>query len=279
MKNFDRRIVFRFDIDTHVCIRDGVSALIQLASKYNVHFNFFLNTGRAISFWSSLKSLLDKHNKSDTAPHLSAFQKLGFYEYLYTALINPKLISYKAQILTLLESNHEVGLHGGKNHELWAKKIHYMDFQSINNELKEALSLIHKIKPDYNIEGFASPCWQNTEILNDVLIALGFRYAADIHTLDHNLPIQYYKTLPCIPTNLTGEPGGIAYFEYCRAKRMTDQEIIDDFFSKIMNQKNFSVVYDHPYFVGKYEIPLLEKLIVLSREKGFTITTLGNILQ
>jgi len=154
-----------------------------------------------------------------------------------------------------------------------------MDFQSINNELKEALSLIHKIKPDYNIEGFASPCWQNTEILNDVLIALGFRYAADIHTLDHNLPIQYYKTLPCIPTNLTGEPGGIAYFEYCRAKRMTDQEIIDDFFSKIMNQKNFSVVYDHPYFVGKYEIPLLEKLIVLSREKGFTITTLGNILQ
>lgn len=278
MKKDDKRIVFRFDIDTHVCIRDGVPALMQLASKYNVHFNFFLNTGKAVSFWDSLKNFWGNSTEPESAPHLSALQKLGFYDYLYAALINPKLISYKAQILTLLESDHEVGLHGGKNHELWAKKIHCMDYNSIEKELKNALNSINKIKHDYKIESFASPCWQNTEILNDVLIALGFRYAADIHTLDHNLPIQYYKTLPCIPTNLTGEPGGVAYFEYCRAKAMTDQEIIDDFFSKIMNRENFSVVYDHPYFVGKHEIHLLEKLIRLLLEREFVITTLGKLL-
>lgn len=278
MKKYDKRVVFRFDIDTHVCIRDGVPALIQLASKYNVHFNFFLNTGKAVSFWYSLKNFFGNSTEQESAPHLSAFQKLGFYEYLYTALLNPKLISYKTQILALLESNHEVGLHGGKNHELWAKKIHCMDYNLIEKELKNALNLIHNIKPDYNIDGFASPCWQNTQTLNDVLLNMNFKYVADIHTNNHNLPIQYYKTLLCIPTNLTGEPGGIAYFEYCRAKGMTDQEIIDDFFSKIMNRENFSVVYDHPYFVGKHEIHLLEKLIRLLLEREFVITTLGKLL-
>lgn len=53
-----KRLVFRFDIDTHKCIRDGVPKLLDIAKEYNLGFSFFLNTGKSISFKESLKEML-----------------------------------------------------------------------------------------------------------------------------------------------------------------------------------------------------------------------------
>ena len=43
------KLVCRFDIDTHKCIRDGVPNLLEISEERNVRFTFFLNAGRAIS--------------------------------------------------------------------------------------------------------------------------------------------------------------------------------------------------------------------------------------
>lgn len=56
----EKRFVFRFDIDTHKCIRDGVPNLLAIFKEYNVPCTFFLNTGKSVSFWDSLGYLLKK---------------------------------------------------------------------------------------------------------------------------------------------------------------------------------------------------------------------------
>lgn len=231
--------------------------------------------------YSSIKTIISNilHPKATTvAEHLSALEKLGKKDYIYTALINPQISTYKKNILMLLTSKNEVGLHGGKNHELWAKNIYRYGYNKIKKELEYSVNRIKKIYPKYKPCGFASPCWETNTTVKNVLVDLGFQYAADVHTSDDSADITYYNNLACIPTNLTGEPGGIAYFEYCRAKKMTDEDIINDFFSRINNQRKYNIVYDHPYFAGKKEIPLLEKIITLLLKNNFTITTMNGLL-
>ena len=57
------KMVFRFDIDTHKCIRDGVPNLLELFDKYNVPFGFFLNTGKSISLKESIKSMASNNKE------------------------------------------------------------------------------------------------------------------------------------------------------------------------------------------------------------------------
>lgn len=35
------RLVFRFDVDTHKCIRDGVPNLLEISDEMDVPFTFF----------------------------------------------------------------------------------------------------------------------------------------------------------------------------------------------------------------------------------------------
>lgn len=92
--------VFRFDIDTHKCIRKCVPNLLGLSDKYNVPFSFFLNMGKSISLKESIKSMVSKNNKErNEVQMMGAIQKLGFIEYVYIALINPNVSYYKNRYL------------------------------------------------------------------------------------------------------------------------------------------------------------------------------------
>lgn len=46
-------VVFRFDIDSHVCMKQGVPMLLDISKKHDVQFTFFLNAGRAVSIWDT----------------------------------------------------------------------------------------------------------------------------------------------------------------------------------------------------------------------------------
>lgn len=63
-------IAFRFDVDTHKCIRDGVEHLLALSSKYEAPFTFFLNTGCSIDLKHSLHTL--QHPLREKPPLTSA---------------------------------------------------------------------------------------------------------------------------------------------------------------------------------------------------------------
>lgn len=275
-----KKVVFRFDIDTHKCIRDGVPNLLEVSEKYEVPFSFFLNIGQAISLKETIKTILSKKNKKDNTNEIqmmSAIQKLGYAEYVYTALFNPSVTRYEKQLKELLYSNCEVGIHGGRNHAVWQNQALYWDKEKIDDEIEFAIDNIKKIKPEYQPKGFASPAWVHPACLDEVLQEKGFWYSADIHGVGTD-SIKVGDKFKNIGVNLLGEPGGVAFFESCRVKKYSTDNIVDCVM-EFIEKNDTVVVYDHPYYAGVKEIECISKIIEkIQKEKNINICTLEKLL-
>lgn len=273
-----KKIVFRFDIDTHKCIRDGVPNLLKLSRKYNVPFTFFLNTGKSISLGDSMRSLLKtdntNHNKGEM---MSAMQKLGIVDYIYAAIVNPSIICYKRQICELLNSNCEIGIHGGRNHAKWQNYALEWEQTKLTDEIDYAIDNIKKIKSDYTLKGFASPAWVHPDTLDKVLKKKGFLYCADYHGIGLN-PVIINDKNKTVGVNLLGEPGGVAFFENCRVKQYSTEQIIN-YVMEFIERHEVTVLYDHPYYAGVKEIDCISQIIEkIQIRKDINICTLEQLL-
>lgn len=278
--NEEHTLTFRFDIDTHKCIREGVPKLLDLAEKQNVVFTFFLNTGRSISFIDSIKSILKKKDIQEEKEHIemmSAMKKLGVRDYLYAAILNPNLSFYKVVIRRLNNSDSEMGIHGGKNHSLWHTYALEWNEEKIRSEIAFAIDRIRAICDDYEPIGFASPGWTSPKMLPKILKDYKFKYYADLRCKDKDEIMDMTECLPCVGVNLLGEPGGVAFFEHCRVKKYNDSDILDIIKTSIESNQH-TILYDHPYYAGVNELDLIEKIIQLCKEKGVKIVRVVDLL-
>lgn len=272
----EKKLVFRFDIDTHKCIRDGVPNLLDISEKYDVPFTFFLNTGRSISIMDTLSGMFKKDNNEDNVKMMSAISKLGIGEYIYTAIINPKVSMYERHIKRLLCSTCEVGIHGGRNHAKWQRHAHEWTQERIENEINYAINIIKKIKNDYSLSGFASPAWNHPEILDSILKEKGFIYSADCHAIGIN-PINNKGELANVGVNLLGEPGGVAFFESCRVNNLSTEQIVEKVMESL-DTWNIVVLYDHPYYAGVKEIECISKIIEAAKKQDVEICTVEKLI-
>ncbi len=273
-----RKLCFRFDIDTHKCIREGVPNLLKLAKDEDVPFTFYLNAGKSISVMDSLGILMRKEENKDSKPvqMMSALQKLGKKDYIQAAVLNPNICSYKRQIQELLASKCEVGIHGGKNHALWVRDAIQWQSSKLSEEVQWAVHCIRKIDNNFSPKGFASPGWVHPECLDEVLSNLGFEYSADYQNKG-GVCIDKSHSIPHIGVNLVGEPEGVAFFENCRVRGMNDDEIIDEV-KKTVNNNGISIMYDHPYYSGLKEISCIKRIIQLAKDSNIDIVRIGDIL-
>lgn len=276
------RLVFRFDIDTHKCIRDGVPNLLDVSQEMNVPFTFFLNLGKSISVKESLSDkfhLVNKKTQSEKIEMMSARQKLGNRDYIFAASINPNILKYKSQIQSLCRSQCEVGIHGGKNHALWNKHARTWNREKTTKEIEWALLRIREIVPDYRPIGFASPGWSEPTDLLTILKESGFCYSADFRAKGQHecFLVDNNGIIPKIGVNLLGEPGGVAFFEYCRVKKWTNRQIIDFVISEIERNET-CVLYDHPYYAGVKEIELIKCIINSAKGKKIDIVKLEDLI-
>jgi peptidoglycan/xylan/chitin deacetylase (PgdA/CDA1 family) len=273
-----QQIAFRFDIDTHKCIRDGVPNILALAKDNQVKFTFFINMGKSVSRYEMLKTIIRKKlintNHSKEVPRsLSAFRKLGMKDYIQIVLFNPSVKNYKSQIRSILENGHEIGLHGGRNHQIWAEKSTSWTEEELKNEVLWGLNELGKIIPGYKPEGFASPAWVHPEALNNVLRCLGFKYCADSRSGQSDTFFSDPSLL--FPhTTLVGEPGGIALLEHLIAKGVTQDSTVETIVS-MFKAKNKTIAYDHPYFAGIEGLPILSQIVMNLLEDGLQFQTIS----
>lgn len=202
---------------------------------------------------------------------------MGLKDYLIAALLNPNLSRYREQIQVITSHGHELGLHGGANHADWHREADTWDMEKILQQLEIGIKALENLVPDYQPLGFASPGWTCSETVWQALSIKGFQYAADIHTDQPVQEIAKNGGIRIVPTNILGEPGGVAYFEHCRAKGMGDDSIIEDFFHKLEERDNLAVVYDHPYYAGCKELPLLDRIIAMLLEQGYEIKSMKDV--
>lgn len=271
-------VVFRFDIDSHVCLKQGVPILLDVSKKYDVLFTFFLNAGRAVSIWDTLSDILIKGKGKDSYDMLSAYQKLGGKQYLYAAIRNPRMIKYRKQIQDLLASGNEVGLHGGMNHAVWYSHAQQWNEQKTEQEIKEAIKAVRKICPAFTPKGFASPGFVTPKGLEEILEKLNFTYLSDTHALGEQEVIKKKQGIVSATVNLCGEPGGIAFWENNVALGFTDENILRKFMSFVDTHKKV-VVFDHPYVVALKKRESLESIIIRLKECGHYIVPLYRLVE
>lgn len=269
------KLVFRFDIDTHKCIRDGVPNLLRTADENGVPFTFFLNLGKAVSVKESIKEIVA--HKTGEVEMMTAREKLGNLDYLYAALVNPNLYRYRKQIRSLLGSGCEVGIHGGKNHALWGKYAGRWNTERIEREIDWAMSRIHEIDPAYKPEGFASPEWTTPEGIDEVLQKKNFAYYTDKRCSGSADIADNSGRVPNIGVNMVGEPGGVAFFENCRVKGMKTEEIVMAVVRHAKTQP-YTVLYDHPYYAGIKELAAIESIIKQAKSEGVQIVPLSDLV-
>ena len=271
----------RFDVDTPRCIKKGVPNLIRLSKILDVPFTFFINMGHGTSRWSFIKKMLPFRSKSitQTPEKLSNLKKLGLWDYIVMALINPQVGNSHPDIIkSLKKAGHEVGLHGGLNHGEWQNESHSWEKQKFFKEIIPALDSLTQFLGEKPL-GFSSPGWCGSNDLNAILESLDFHYVADAYgeNLKKITSVKNEFKLLQVPTNILGD-GGVAYLESLRAKNMDDNAIIKDFSSKL-DERVFAVLYDHPYYAGIQELSIMESIINLARSKGFQIVTLKTLVE
>lgn len=273
-----KRLAFRFDIDTHKCIKGGVPKLLAVSEKYDAPFTFFLNCGKSVSVVNSLESIFFERSKKEiekTPQMMSAMKKLGLRDYMIAALINPNISNYKSQINELLAGDCEVGLHGGRNHAIWGNKMEWTE-EGVRQEIIWGLERIKQFDPNFVVKGFASPEWNSPVFLPKILKEKGFSYIADLRC-EGKEPINNKGELPAVGVNLLGEPGGVAFFENCRVRGLNDNDIV----RKVMDsfdRLNTVILYDHPYYAGLNEIGCISKIIRSAKNEGIQICKLEELL-
>lgn len=269
-------VCFRFDVDTPCCLTAGVPALLDLAEELDVRFTFFVNPGRAVS----LPSLLRGHGARESAPKLSGRRKLGWRQYLYTALRNPPLgrLDRAGHIARAVAGGHDVGLHGGRNHAQWQRRAHTWNEATVRDELDYGIRTLKDLGVD-DITSFASPGWNTPPGLEHILPDYGIRVLADLHGPCCDAVVQAAnEEVAHVPTNLLGEPGGVGYLEWRTAQRLDVEDVLGLFAEQFrIGDKDCYVVYDHPCFAGLEGLPLLRRLIEFCRACHFEITTVSEL--
>ncbi|MBS3940229.1 MAG: polysaccharide deacetylase family protein [Actinobacteria bacterium] len=268
------RLVFRFDVDSHRCLGEGTRALSMVAARHDVAFTFFVHMGRATDRGRLARSVVLRRVTGNDVHRLSTRRKLGTAGLLRLAVTNPLVGAADGEeIRRLVAAGHEVGLHGGRNHRSWQESADRWDHRRLTAEIGWGLARLRAAGVDAP-DGFASPAWTTSSAVATVAADFGFSYLADRHGTVADV-FDLGGPLPEVSTNLLGEPGGVGYLEWCRAKGWSDRQLLDDFACRLHAIDDLAVVYDHPFWAGVHDADLVDRMLGIASRQGVEVLTLG----
>lgn len=274
-------LVLRFDIDTYKCIKRGVPNLLRLASEEQVTFTFFCNMGRAISRPAILRRLARAakvRSRAGRHEKLPTLAKLGLGHTLFTLLCNPRVGMSCPDIVRQIDAlGHDLGLHGGRNHGDWQNAFNGWSPERIRGEVSAGGMMFEKVLRRPPVL-FSSPGWQGSHILDAILREMGFKASANRHGAAEN-GIACQNGFCTLPTNLVGEPGGVAYFESLAARGLSGTAVIEDFRNRLNDDGDLYVLYDHPCFAGVEALDDVRRVVRSALEHGVEVTTYSQMMQ
>jgi len=252
----------------------GVENLMLLAKKHQVSFTFFVSMGKAFRRRISIKKKLVQN--SDRAAKFSMTEKLSRSNLLDTFLKNPTIGASHPELLKeMVAEGHELGLHGGKNHATWEQNAHTCSIETLEDELCFGFHLFSEFNLPHPVS-FASPCWNSPIQLPAILYKKHFKILADRIDTKTELP-SIKKKVKNYPTNITGRDGTVGYLENLRALGHTTPEILTDFKKQLQTKHSFAMVFDHPFYAGIHEIEVVDAMLTIAKDAGFTVQRLDKI--
>lgn len=257
-----KKVAFRFDIDTLKCIKYGVPKLVNISKENEVKFTFFMNFGRSINRKEAFK--IKSKSFDNTSNKMSTIKKLGVINYFFTVIKNPELDRYEDQIKFLINSDNEIGLHGGLNHGTWQLYAESFGLSQIQKEIDFGLKKGKKYEITFS--GFTSPGMTSNKYLSEVLMNRNFNYISDTYTSMNEKNKEYrtknFNNIKNLNVDLTGD-NGIGYFEYYLSKNLDPKKIMEKLLKEIIDfNQNTLIIYDHPLIIQFIE----ENFITLIKE-------------
>lgn len=280
-----RQFSFRFDVDSHRCVAEGMPALLDLARRLEVRFTFFVNFGRLTSRPRALVAALPgRHGGTDRdgadAPghvrKLPLRAKLGARGLATALLANPRAGARHLDVVRrAIDEGHDVGLHGGRNHRVWQDGAATWSAARVADEVAWGRQWL----TDLGIApaGFSSPGWSSSAVVARAVADAGFAYLADRHGHAEVAVATTPEGLVDVPTNVLGEPRGVGWLEWCRAHGDDDDALLDRTTGRLADlaPAGHAVAYDHPFHAGIADVAMTGRLVELAREGGWEVTTMA----
>lgn len=250
---------FRLDVDSLICLEQGIPNLLRLGERHGVRFTFFVNMGRSFSWRHTIANVLRRKQDgrragpaSTPVPYkLSAARKLGRGGTLRTVVFNPRLgRRYRAALDLLHREGHELGLHGGSNHPAWQYRLDELGDDGLERLFRPAFE---EFRDRYgHPRGFASPGFRYNQAVLGLLDNEGFEYASD---MAGEVPFRPERrdgasrhTHFQVPVNVIGERR-VPVIEQGLARGQSDGRIVRDAVERI-RARPFALMYGHPYVEG-----------------------------
>ncbi|WP_435103704.1 polysaccharide deacetylase family protein [Arhodomonas sp. AD133] len=270
--------VLRFDVDTELCLREGVEPLCRTAERHDARLTFFVNPGRAIDRRLLAHETLFATSKKagvERAPAFGALSKLGRAETIRLLMTNPRILPHQtAMVRRILDGGHEVGLHGGHNHATWQRKAGEWSREQLTREVCWGKTHLEAAAGG-PVRSFASPGWNSPDLLPDVLIEQEFEAIADFR--HPNAGPKRLRTstglITSVPNTLAGEPGGVGYLETRRAAGLSDEAILAELDVELAHHRPYICLYDHPFYAGRHAIGLFERVMEHVLAHGYDVIT------
>ena len=286
----DRRgtFAFRLDVDSIICLEQGIPNLLRLGDRHGVRFTFFVNMGLSFSWRHTTASVLRRWRRDARGraggPHspepdkLPVTRKLGRGGTLRTVLLNPQLgRRYRSAMEMLHREGHELGLHGGSNHPAWQYRLDDLGDDGLERLFRPAFE---EFRDRYgHPRGFASPGFRHNRAVLDLLDNEGFEYASD---MAGEVPFRPERRDGAsrhahfqVPVNVIGDRQ-VPIIEQGLARGHGDDRIVRDALERI-RARPFALMYGHPYVEGVHTRPLAA---ILSEVAGdYDVVTVREYLQ
>jgi peptidoglycan/xylan/chitin deacetylase (PgdA/CDA1 family) len=271
----ERWFSFRWDVDHHACVTDGLPRILRVCREIGVPNTFFVNMGRSTDLSEWLRGFRKSKAKLTDMSSVSLVKKAGWPRFLKeTMLARPVGLSFPREIEALQKAGHELGLHGGMNHVTWSRRFAEIPEIEIEADVQESHDHFRRL---FGIPaGFTSPGFRSDDRMMRIVDRLGFAYDGDKIGGPPHRRMGDGESYPhwTIPVTICG-PDTVPFLEFHGARR-TDEDAVFQALDPLLAAGSPVVMYGHPCYEGVRD-DLLRKVFKRVLSKGFRFVTHSEI--
>jgi len=254
MKSID--VALRIDIDT---VKDAemVPLVIELLDGFRICGTFFVTTGVDNTY---------KNFRNNLNP-LQLRGKISRYgvRQMFRGLISREHVERTKALTVLVNSKHEVGLHG-HDHFDWMNHLDSMSRDTIRDHFEMGIRLFEE---EFGAppRSFASPGFKVNDLSLEIMESFDFTYASDFlgSEVSHNGTLQIPVALPSIGEMKTTH---------------SDTEIMTEYSETLNSAREFVVFYIHPSQELVFDLEMVKKLLYSIKDnEKFNPVTMSDIAE
>lgn len=247
-------VALRIDIDT---IKDAemVPYVIELLDGFGICGTFFVTTGVDNTYKNFGNNLNPLHLRGKIS-------RYGVRQ-MFRGLISREHVERTKALTMLVNSKHEVGLHG-HDHFDWMNHLDSMSRDTIRGHFEIGVRLFEE-EFGTSPRSFASPGFKVNDLSLEIMESFDFTYASDFlgSKLSHIGTLQIPVALPSIGEMKT---------------TCSDTEIMTKYIDTLNSARKFVVFYIHPSQELVFNLEMVKKLLYSIKDnERFTPVTMSEI--